>query len=286
MQAALISRPRDAAIDVPLAFDAPPPEPGLRPALAFSTATVEPARQLNAWQAHCGPLLEISGPADPRVGYRARCVAWKLGPFAVASMAAEAAGFRRTRIQARRDAVDHWVIRLARRGTSRMWTAAEEAVMPAGKPFIFTLANAFEGERSDLEWVSLVVPRDLFPGLAPVLDRRLLMPLDGSLGLLLGRYLDALDTQLGEILEAEVPRLVAATRAMVAACIVPSARDREAAAPLLEHARLERVRQAIRQNLRSPTLTPNPALPAGRHVALAALPIVRALGRRRPPYPG
>nr|WP_264185766.1 AraC family transcriptional regulator [Roseicella aerolata] len=43
---------------------------------------------------------------------------------------------------------------------------------------------------------------------------------------------------------------------MVAACIVPSPETRDAAAPLLEHARLERARQAIRQNLRSPTLTP------------------------------
>jgi AraC-like DNA-binding protein len=100
------------------------------------------------------------------------------------------------------------------------------------------------------------VPRDLFPGLGPVIDQSLHMPLDTSLGLLLGRYIDALDGQLCDMTDAELPRLVAATRAMVAACIAPSPPTRDAAAPLVEHARLERVRRAIRQNLRSPTLTP------------------------------
>jgi AraC-like DNA-binding protein len=137
-----------------------------------------------------------------------------------------------------------------------MRIAAEYVAMPEGRPFVFSLANTFETERSDLEWINLFVPRDTFPELAPVLDRCLCTPLYSSLGMLLGRYLEALEVQLPDVAEAELPRLTAATRAMVAACIAPSPANREAAVPLLEHARLERVRQTVRQNLRSSTLTP------------------------------
>ncbi|WP_431267579.1 helix-turn-helix transcriptional regulator [Dankookia sp. P2] len=145
---------------------------------------------------------------------------------------------------------------MARRGVQRIWTEAGSAVLQAGLPCILSLGSAFEAERSDLDWVSLVVPRDLYPSLAPSIDRSLHQPLEGSLGVLLGQYLEMIDAQLCHVTEAELPRLVTATRAMVAACIAPPAGTLEAAAPLLDHARLERVRQAIRQNLRSPTLTP------------------------------
>jgi AraC-like DNA-binding protein len=254
MQTVILSRPCGVATGWPPAVEAPLRHSTLRPVHSFSTAPVEPARQFDAWHAQCGTFMELTAPLNHHVGYQAQCTAWKLGPFVLTSATAQAARYRRTRTQIRRDAIDHWVIKLSRSGMHRMWTATDFAVIPAGLPFVFSLANAFEGERSDLEWISLFVPRDIFPGLAPVIDRSLHMPLASSLGLLLGRYLDALDAQLlCDTTEAELPRLVAATRAMVAACIAPS---REAAVPLLEHARLERVRRAIRQNLRSPTLTP------------------------------
>jgi len=254
MQMAIQPRLCGVATAWPPAVEGPLHHSTLRPVYSFSTASLEPAHQFDAWHEKCGGFMELIAPLSHGVGYQGQCTAWKLGPFVLTSVTAQAARYRRSRVQIRRDAIDHWVIKLSRRGMNHMWTASDFATIPTGLPFVYSLANTFEGERSDLEWVSLFVPRDMFPGLAPVIDRSLHIPLAGSLGLLLGRYLDSLDTQLlHDTMEAELPRLVAATRAMVAACIVPS---REDAVPLLEHGRLERVRRAIRQNLRSPTLTP------------------------------
>ncbi|WP_165943298.1 AraC family transcriptional regulator [Roseicella aquatilis] len=230
--------------------------PRLQPVHAFSTASVEPARQFEAWQALCGAFLELTVPGDPRAGYAARCTTWKLGPLALASVTAPETRHRRTLPQIRRDAIDHWVIRLPHHGIQRIRTGTGSAEMPAGLPFVLSLARALEGERSDLAWTDLFVPRDLFPGLSTVIDRSLHRPLGSSLGLLLSQYLGALNLQLPGLTEAELPRLVTATRAMVSACIAPSPETRDAAAPLLDQARLERARNAIRQNMRSPTLTP------------------------------
>ncbi|MFC7691288.1 helix-turn-helix transcriptional regulator [Paeniroseomonas aquatica] len=256
MQTSGLARVHDARFLPQPGFEHATLDSRLRPVHVFSTASVPPARQFDAWQAQCGPVLDLGAPPGPAFGYRAHCTAWKLGPFALTSVSAAAARYRRTPAQIRRDAIDHWVIRMARRGTQSLWNETGAAVMAPGIPCIMSLGSAFDGERSDLDWVSLVVPRDLFPSIAPTIDRSLHVGLDGSLGLLLGCYLEMINAQLGTMTEAELPRLVAATRAMVAACIAPAPGIREAAAPLLNHTRMERVRQAIRHNLRSPTLTP------------------------------
>jgi len=231
-------------------------ESALRPAHVFSTLDVEPARQFDAWRAQCRSFVEVTPPAKGDFGYSARCTVWKLGSFALCGMAAEGAHYRRVPAQVRRDALDHWVIRLARRGSFGMRTTRGFATVPAGLPFVFSLANAFEVERPESDWISLVVSRETFPGLTYVIDEHLHMPLDGSLGILLGRYMDVLEAQLPDMTEADLPRLAAATRAMIAACIEPLPSRSEAAAPMIEHVRMERARQAIRQNLHSPTLTP------------------------------
>lgn len=256
MTTAVLARAPDAGRFASSVFDGPVRDTALRPVQVFSTASVAAAQQFDAWQAHCGGFVGLLPEPGVRDGYQAQCTAWKLGPFALLSAAASAARYRRTREQIRRDAIDHWMIRVARHGTQHLRTPNGAAVLHPGQPCIVSLGIAMEGERSDLDWVSLAVPRDLFPGLAPNIDRNLNRPLGGSLGMLLGRYLEALEAQLGDMTEAELPRLVGATRAMVAACVAVPAPDQEAASPLADHARLERLRQAIRQNLRSPTLTP------------------------------
>lgn len=256
MQTAALTHVIDASDARGLFPSARKRESTLVPAHSFSTTGVEQAWQFDAWCAQCGSCVELLPSVKLSPGYSADCSAWRLGPFALFSMKAEAARYKRSTAQARRDALDHWVIRLARRGSFGLSTARGLFTLPAGVPFVFSLANAFEAERPDSDWVSLIVPRDTFPGLSYVIDRRLHMPLDGSLGIMLGRYLDMLEAQLPDVIEADLPRLVAATRAMIAACIEPAPSTMEAAAPMIQHMRLERTRQAIRRNLRSPTLTP------------------------------
>lgn len=256
MHTATLSRPLQADAARVSVLGMAAHEATLVPVHAASTLDLPPAEQFPAWRAQCGPLLDMDPPPDAEAGFSGRCTAWKLGPFALIRAAADGLRYRRERAQVRRDGLDHWVIRLAHHGRLELRAASGLTVVPSGLPVILSLANSCEATRTESRWVSLVVPRDAFPSLAPVIDRRLHLPLDGSLGLLLGRYLQALEAQIPDMTEAELPRLVAATRAMIAACVVPTPDAQDAAGPAIEHARLERVRLAIRQNLRSPTLTP------------------------------
>jgi AraC-like DNA-binding protein len=229
----------------------------LRPLVALSTAGLPAAAQFGAWCEQCGPAVEMVEALGPEPGYPASCTSWKFGPFALSAVRAPAARYRRTRQQIRRDALDHWVITVTRRGTHGMRTEAGTSTAPTALPCVFSFADAFEGQRSDIDWLCLFLPRETFPELGRLIDRCRQLPLDSGMGRLLACYLDSLDARLPGMTEAELPRLVAATRAMVAACVVPSAETREAAAIQLGWAQRERVRQAIRQKLCSPRLTPN-----------------------------
>jgi AraC-like DNA-binding protein len=97
---------------------------------------------------------------------------------------------------------------------------------------------------------------DAFRDIAPVLDAALGSTLDTPLGHLLGDYMIALERRLPTVTEADLPRLANAVGAMVGAAVAPSAERVAVARPQIDVGRKERVRQAVRRHLRTPTLGP------------------------------
>jgi hypothetical protein len=98
--------------------------------------------------------------------------------------------------------------------------------------------------------------RDAFRDMAPLLDAACGSLLDTPLGNLLGDYMVALERRLPAVTEADYPRLSNAVGAMVAAAVAPSAERSAVAAQQIELGRKERVRQAVRRHVRTPTLGP------------------------------
>jgi AraC-like DNA-binding protein len=72
----------------------------------------------------------------------------------------------------------------------------------------------------------------------------------------LGDYMMALERRMAAVTEAELPRLTDAVGAMVAAAVAPSAERVAVAGHQIDLGRKERVRQAVRRHLRTPTLGP------------------------------
>ena len=98
--------------------------------------------------------------------------------------------------------------------------------------------------------------RDAFRDIAPLLDAACGSLLDAPLGYLLGDYMLALERHLPAVAEGDFPRLTSAVGAMVAAAVAPSVERNSVAKPLIDFVRKERVRQAVRRHLRTPTLEP------------------------------
>src|SRR5215211_6937481 len=117
-------------------------EPLLKPLLATSTAWLPAAAQFRVWRERCASIVEMIEPLGAGSGYLASCTTWKFGPFALSSVLASAARYRRTRRQIRRDGLDHWAISVARCGTHSMRTEAGTSAALTSLPYIFSFANA------------------------------------------------------------------------------------------------------------------------------------------------
>ena len=98
--------------------------------------------------------------------------------------------------------------------------------------------------------------RDEFREIAPLLDAACGSVLDTPLGHLLGDYMMALERHLPAVTEADFPRRTNAIGAMVAAAVAPSTERVAVAKRQVDLGRKERVRQAVRRHLRTPTLGP------------------------------
>lgn len=111
-------------------------------------------------------------------------------------------------------------------------------------------------ERTRVDRIQLFLARDAFRDVAALLDAALGSTLNSPLGHLLGDYMMALEQRLAVMREADLPRLAVAVGAMVAAAVAPSAERTAVAKPQIDLGRKERVRQAVRRHLRTPTLGP------------------------------
>jgi AraC-like DNA-binding protein len=181
---------------------------------------------------------------------------WPLGPMALMRNTAPAMTFERSARHVRRDAIDHWVIRVARSGRSQLRIGDATFRAGPGRPLLFTLGQPHEGERSEADWISLYIPRDSFPELSAGLGRLGNRILDVPGAGLLTEYLTMLERRMPRTSLAELPSLVEGTRAMVAACLLSGAGGTADTRRDVEMTRLERIRCVMRQHIASPTLGP------------------------------
>jgi AraC-like DNA-binding protein len=232
------------------------PGRGLLKPVGFSTMDLPVAQQFEAWRDHCRSVVEITESLAPEPGYAACFRMWSFGHFALSTVEAPACRFQRTRTHIRRDSLDLWQIHVPRSGSLRLRTETASVAVPTGVPHILSLDQTFEGDRTELDWLCLFVSRDAFSGLGPTIDACRDAPLTSAMGGLLGHYMESLADSLETMSEAELPRAAEATRALIAACIAPSSPVGFDADAHVERARLGRIRQIIRQNLRSTRLGP------------------------------
>lgn len=229
----------------------------LAPHLAFSTLDLPPREQFAAWRGAVARMLDVArgtgAEADP---FSAERRVWILGAFALSVVRAPAARLARSAAQVRADSLDHWMIGVARCGERRLRLGELSVAVPAGTASILSLDEPLVEEHQAGERVCLIVPRDAFPEIGPALDASRRRPLDGAMERVLAGYLLQLAGDLPATRREEAPRLAEATRAMVAACVLPSPDALAAAGAHVERVQLARVKTIIRQQLRSALLRP------------------------------
>ena len=229
-------------------MNAPPPTPPRPAPIVFSTDDLPSAERLDAWNAAFGTLNDIFRVEDAADGGSQRSVNWRLGGMVLGVNEVPDTRFIRTAQHVRRDGLDHWVIRVLRRGSNIVRHPGFETRVGPGQPILFAMDETWESEWRGAEWVSLTIPRDEQPQLTAI-PRGLLR---GAGAELLAMMLLALPGRLAQASQADLPVLTEAARSMVAACL-PAGPQAIAA----QETAKERVRRAVRANLGSALLTPS-----------------------------
>lgn len=237
--------------------DTPVPDggPAISP-VVFSTDGVDPRHRVDLWRGTYDSFNTIGVLEGSATDFAARNEIWPLGGLALMRNTAPALAFSRTARHVRRDGVDHWVIRVARTGRSRARFGETTFVAEPMQPFLFSLGDASDSDRTAADWVSLYIPRDTFPELSAGLGALGPGPLLGGGAQMLADTMLMLRRRLPEMTQAQAPLMAEAMRAMVAACLLSDVAPRLVSAQDAATAQRERIRRVIRDHIASPTLGP------------------------------
>ena len=224
--------------------------------MILSTRHLPEQNQFPAWRELAAPYVDIF-PADvTQPGFIADQVTWDLGSVAFMRCRNPAMVYARTAHHLRANPVDHWFLTFARSGANdKSGTGANWGGIGSSRLLsVSSMRDTFQGSTTKLDALMLFLPRDFCRDAAATLDAVVNTRLTSGLGQLLADYMVDLERRLPMLTESELPSLLAATRAMVLACIMPDPdRLMEAQRPI-EATLLERAKQLIQENLLSPAL--------------------------------
>ena len=222
----------------------------------FSTQSFAPGDRHEAWCEWFRPVLDVTA-VDPSCSeFLAENSVWKLGCLVISRVSAPPVRVVRTKAQVRRDPVDHWVLTYAQQGAMLVKADKASYEVPPGVPYLWSLGEESESERTRVDRVQFFLSRDGFREIAALLDAARGSVLDMPLGHLLGDYMLALEQRLPAMTPAELPALTNAVQAMIAAAVAPSPERVAVAKNQIEFGRMERVRKVVQRHLRSPVLGP------------------------------
>jgi AraC-like DNA-binding protein len=226
------------------------------PSTVLDTDRVPPQGRFALWRealsaTHEATLPENSDPAQ----FSAFARGWNLGSSVVIETRATAQFLSRDPRAVRADQIDHYIIRLQRRGR---WTGDADgcAVEAApGSVMVLDMARPTAALGTSIDNINILLPRDVLDVMLPPFEMHGLV-LHGAAAELLRGYLVALVDNLTHLPSASAPDIAHATCSLVAACLAPSRDAAARARAPLELARLAEIRRYIDRYLCSPDLSP------------------------------
>lgn len=224
---------------------------------SFSTEQFCARDQRDAWTEWFQPVFDVHVEGSKKQSFIAKYSVWDIADLSFTRVSAPATRTVRTLTNLRRSPVDHWVISYCPQAPTAVSTHNVHLNAKAGVPFVWSLGQSSDSRRLASDRLQLYLPRDAFPDIGNTLDTAVGSMLETGLGQVLADYMLLLERNLPNLTDAEASQLPGAVRAMVAACIVPSADRTACALPQIDHAILERVRRVVTRNLRSPSLGPD-----------------------------
>ncbi|BCP51713.1 AraC family transcriptional regulator [Kaistia sp. 32K] len=208
----------------------------------FSTASLPVRDQFDAWRAFMAPAIDLDIRGGRTEAFKAEQTAWDIGSFALTRASLPGDGRERVWQHHRKNALDHWCFVVVQGDAPGAGGASRQL-------FFRSLGEPFDGSASDSNVLSLYIPRELFGERLTRIDSATSEVPNHGIGALLADYFISLEQRLPDIAVADLPQVAEATRAMIAACVRPSAERIEVAQGAIVATLMERARQIVRANL-------------------------------------
>lgn len=221
--------------------------------LFFETGRLPVEHQFEAWRAFHASVIDVSLAPEARQGFIFDQQVWNLGKLAVTSSRMPGPLVPRRWQHYRKDPLDHWCLVVPE---SALY-GSQMADSPPRQVHFRSLGRPFEGAAADSSVLTIYVPRDLLRPLAGVLDTHHGTVGPTGMGGLLADFLISFERRLPAISLQDVPAMAEAMRAMIAACLVPTADRIAEASGQIAATVLERARQMIHRELCSADLGPD-----------------------------
>lgn len=222
----------------------------------FMTHPLPASEQFEAWRSWYASIFEIIARQPVAEGFRGKAVTWMLDGFAFSRVSTPPISANRSKINTRREPLDHWCVSLCKTNSSEYQGGSGWSMVPAMVPYVFSLGEEMSGERSRHR-IQLYLARDSFQTIAPLLDAARGMALETPEGRLLADYMILLERNIPDLPALDAAKLAVAIQAMLSACLAPTSGRVAEAERHIDLTLMERVRQAVRRNLRSPSLGPD-----------------------------
>lgn len=181
------------------------------------SAQLGPRENFEQWKIAVSSLFTVTCPHDDARDFRADLASYNLGCFLIAESSASAQHFHRSEEHVAAAGVDHLLIQLYLAGECRYDADGGHAVGAAGDIVCFDLSRPMSARSTDLETVSLILPRSAVRLAPPAIDSLHGARLEGasSLGILVGEHLKTLVRIAPRIAGPEIRMAAEATFAVV-----------------------------------------------------------------------
>lgn len=223
----------------------------------FATETLPKAQQLDAWRAWYDTIFDVTPNQASNDDFVAANSTWTVPGLTLSRVASPANTVSRTKSLIRHNPADHWSLTLSKDSVSDVTTRGRSFEVASKTPFIVSLGEeiAIERRQEDTR-VQLLLARDSFQAIAPVVDAATGMALNSAGARMLADYILLLEQNVPTLETDAGSRMSNAVQAMLLACLAPTADRQLAARDQIKLTLMQRVREAVRRNLRSPSLGP------------------------------
>jgi AraC-like DNA-binding protein len=218
-----------------------------------------PEDNFETWRQTLGSLFDIDlNGIGKTETFRADIATYFMGPILLGTGDSTAQNYERTNRTIARSGVDPLLVQLYTRGGFSGTADGREMTVKQNDIGVLDMARCLKTHSPRSANITLVVPRALLAPLVKDVDALHGTVLDGRSphGGIIGDYLRSLHARIDGLTLADANALAGSTVALMAACLGPSAENREAAKPAVDSALMFDIRRFIDANLASYDLTP------------------------------